>query len=83
MTLRQKEYLSIGIGLAGGVTGLIGSRMGEGWTPLTVTGLAVVIAALVLRYAWHRCPHCGAYMGRHWERSCPGCGKWIDYDAKP
>jgi len=82
MTLRQKEYLSIGMGLAGGVLGLIGSQIGAGWTPLTMAGLALIIVALVLRFAWHRCPYCSSYLGRHWERSCPSCGRWIDYDAK-
>ena len=82
MTLRQKEYLSIGLALAGAAVGITGSQLEEGWTPLTVAGLAVVIFALVLRFVWHRCPHCRAYLGRHWETFCPSCGKRIDYDAE-
>lgn len=80
MSLKQKEYLSIDLGLAGAVVGIIGSQLGTGWTPLTVAGLTVVIAALALRFAWHRCPHCGAYLGRHWAECCPRCGKRINYD---
>lgn len=81
MTLRQKECLSIGLALAGAGFGMLSAKYRWG-TAAICAALAVLAAGLVLRLVWHRCPHCGAYLGRRWVRFCPSCREHIDYDVK-
>ena len=82
MTLRQKEYLAIGLALGGAVLGLLGARGSTGWTPVTVIAMVIVLTGLALRLKWHRCPSCGKYLGRHCPQFCPNCGSHIEYDEK-
>ncbi|MDR1821035.1 MAG: hypothetical protein LBQ91_01220 [Oscillospiraceae bacterium] len=47
---------------------------------VSLLGLVIVIAAVVLNVAKWRCPHCGVWLGRIWgiPKYCNSCGKELD-----
>lgn len=83
MTLRQKSLVSTLILLAGLICFLVGvSSRSPVWRAVMLAGCGVMGGGVYLKGRWARCPYCGAYLGRHWVKFCPDCGKRIDYDAK-
>lgn len=47
-------------------------------SPLTVAGYVAVAFAVLIEFAFCRCPHCGKNVGRGWGDFCPHCGKPLD-----
>ena len=61
------------IGGIGAVIGLIG--VGYEAEPLMITGIAVMMSAIVFKLFFYRCPHCGGYLDRNAGEFCHKCGK--------
>ena len=47
-------------------------------TALTVIGVLLVIAGLIIHFAYYRCPHCGRFLDRSTGAYCPYCGKKME-----
>jgi hypothetical protein len=50
----------------------------SGKMPVMVVGIAIMLAAFAVRFAFYRCPHCGNYLGRSFGDYCPSCGKELN-----
>lgn len=42
-------------------------------TALIVIGIAIMCAAMIFRFIFYRCPHCGKYLDRSTGQYCPYC----------
>lgn len=62
--------------IAGAVIGLIGVFYDN--TPLSCTGIVIMIASIIFRYIFYRCPYCGKYLDRSTGPYCPQCGKKVN-----
>ena len=40
---------------------------------LTVIGVVIMCSALIFRFIFYRCPHCGKYLDRSTGQYCPYC----------
>ena len=77
MTLRQKQYLFIGMFAAGLFLLILTPPV---W--LKVIGFLMALAAIILHRTKIRCLDCGAYIAQINAEYCSSCGKKIDWDAK-
>lgn len=84
MTLRRRIWLTYGLMIGGAVLLLAGVSGGGARKAPVVAGLIAQVLSIVMDTVWHRCPHCGASLGRTiCPDFCPSCGEEIDWDGKP
>lgn len=41
-------------------------------------GIAIILAGLIFRIVFYRCPHCEKYLDRSTGEYCPHCGKKVN-----
>ena len=83
LTLKQKLLLIYGLLILGAVSILLSTGEDTLNGTFIAIGAAAVLAAALLEFLWHRCPHCGGSFGRSlFPKFCPCCGEKINYDAK-
>lgn len=47
-------------------------------TALMVIGVVILLASVVFRCIFYRCPHCGRYLDRSTGQYCPYCGRNVN-----
>ena len=62
--------------IAGAVTAFAGAFTET--TALVIIGVIVLMANVVFRLAFFRCPHCGVYLDRSTGDFCPHCGREVN-----
>ena len=68
----KKVNLIFGIALlAGAAAGFYGVFSEK--TVLSCIGIAAMAGAVLFRFIFYRCPHCGKYLDRSTGRYCPYC----------
>lgn len=77
--LRPKEVknVQVGVFLCGLVLAGLGIT-GTGTAVLVPLGIIVILASLLVRVVFYRCPHCATYLDRNVGAYCPTCGKNIN-----
>lgn len=60
--------------LPGAVLGVFG----VGYTVVMVAGVLLMIAGLIIHFAYYRCPHCRRFLDRSTGAYCPHCGKKME-----
>ena len=75
MGCKHRQLLVAGVFAVGILLTLI-SRGGFG----RAAGIVLLIAGVVLEVCLFRCPHCGAFLGRHFSagKHCIECGEKIE-----
>ena len=71
----QKQGLVAGVFAVGILLTLLGkSSVGK------AAGIVLLIAGVVLEVCLFRCPHCGAFLGRHFSagKHCIECGEKLE-----
>lgn len=87
MTLRHRVWISLSL-LAAATALMIAGLLLRG-DPINNVRLASVggilyWVAIMLAISWWRCPVCGKRIGLPpGKKTCPRCGRDIDWDAKP
>lgn len=83
LTLKQKLQIIYGLLILGIIPMLLSAGEDTPNGALIAIGGAAILAAVLLEFLWHRCPHCGGSFGRSlFPKFCPHCGEKIDYNAK-
>ena len=61
--------LSLGLGITG---------QAFHWEWMTWLGIAALVVMCVIEFAFDRCPHCRAFIGRGEKRYCSSCGQSLE-----
>lgn len=80
LSLRQKRRIIYGLLGLMIVLAILSIVLESSWSDFVVIGGAT--AAIILNFAWWRCPSCGEWLGRDGGEYCRRCGEKIDYDEK-
>ena len=54
-----------------------------GGAVVSLVGLMMVGASLIVWWRFYRCPKCGEHLGRGNPKRCPKCGAWIADEPEP
>lgn len=73
---RTVRKIVFGTFAVGAVLALVGAMVEV--TALTVIGVLLVIAGLIIHFTYYRCPHCGRFLDRSTGAYCPYCGKKME-----
>ena len=73
---RTVRKIVFGTFAVGAVLALVGAMVEV--TALIVIGVLLVIAGLIIHFAYYRCPHCGRFLDRSTGAYCPYCGKKME-----
>lgn len=76
LTPKKVNLLCWIIWAVGAILGLFGLAIEN--TALMVICVVVMLAFLVFRCIFYRCPHCGRYLDRSTGQYCPYCGRNVN-----
>ena len=82
LEVRTHVWIHTGLLAAGGLVSVLGAKLGERGTahPVLWLGLGMIIAGILWRVFFVKCPHCGSklYNVRELPEYCPDCGEKLE-----
>ena len=81
MTLKQKNWLCVGMMLTGAGGLVLASHAQNAVRLLTALACLIVLGGLLLHMRLVRCPHCGTWVGKFPGDYCKHCGEPLNWDG--
>lgn len=78
LSLKQKRWITLGIGIAGAILAVLDAVSHRGST-MGFVGLTLLAVAFLISLFLLRCPHRGKWLGDNGGKHCQHCSEALDW----